>query len=74
MTLLQPSRVALPLPPYIRWSKAAERTRMNGRVTVPSSKNRKRLEVPTYYYDAIRQIAEAEDRTMAERTERVDLL
>jgi hypothetical protein len=33
-------------------------------VIVPSSKNRKRLEVPTYYYDAIKKIAEAEDRTI----------
>jgi ATP-dependent Clp protease ATP-binding subunit ClpC len=31
---------------------------------MPSSKNRKRLEVPTYYYDAIKKIAETEDRTM----------
>jgi ATP-dependent Clp protease ATP-binding subunit ClpC len=31
---------------------------------MPSSKNRKRLEVPTFYYDAIKKIAETEDRTL----------
>src|SRR5689334_20605592 len=34
-------------------------------IVMPSSKNRKRLEIPTYYYDAIKKIAETEDRTMA---------
>jgi ATP-dependent Clp protease ATP-binding subunit ClpC len=34
-------------------------------VTMPSSKNRKRLEVPTYYHDALKNIADAEDRTVA---------
>jgi ATP-dependent Clp protease ATP-binding subunit ClpC len=33
-------------------------------VAMPSSKNRRRLEVPNYYYDAIKKIAETEDRTM----------
>jgi hypothetical protein len=32
---------------------------------MPSSKDRKRLEVPTYLYDPIKNIATAEDRTMA---------
>ena len=31
---------------------------------MPSSKNRRRLEVPTYYYDALQRIAIAEDRTV----------
>ena len=34
-------------------------------VTMPSSKNRKRLEVPTYLYDPIKKISAAEDRTVA---------
>lgn len=32
---------------------------------MPSSKDRKRLEVPTYLYDPIKKIATAEDRTVA---------
>jgi ATP-dependent Clp protease ATP-binding subunit ClpC len=32
---------------------------------MPSSRNRRRLEVPTYFYDALKQIAAAEDRTVA---------
>jgi ATP-dependent Clp protease ATP-binding subunit ClpA len=32
---------------------------------MPSSPNRKRLEVPTYYFDALKRIADAEERTMA---------
>jgi ATP-dependent Clp protease ATP-binding subunit ClpA len=32
---------------------------------VPSSRNRKRLEVPTYYHDALKRIADAEGRTVA---------
>jgi ATP-dependent Clp protease ATP-binding subunit ClpC len=31
---------------------------------MPSSANRRRLEVPTYYFDALKRIADAEDRTM----------
>src|SRR5438105_4567863 len=31
---------------------------------MPSSKDRKRLEVPTYLYDPIKTIAKAEDRTV----------
>jgi ATP-dependent Clp protease ATP-binding subunit ClpC len=34
-------------------------------VTMPSSKDRKRLEVPTYLYDPIKKISMAEDRTVA---------
>jgi ATP-dependent Clp protease ATP-binding subunit ClpC len=34
-------------------------------VVMPSSPNRKRLEVPTYYYDALKRIADAEERTVA---------
>jgi ATP-dependent Clp protease ATP-binding subunit ClpC len=34
-------------------------------VAMPSSPNRKRLEVPTYYHDALKRIADAEDRTVA---------
>ena len=32
---------------------------------MPSSKDRKRLEVPTYFYDSIKKISTAEDRTVA---------
>src|SRR5688572_27520052 len=32
---------------------------------MPSSPNRKRLEVPTYYHDALKRIADAEERTVA---------
>ncbi|HVG96207.1 MAG TPA: Clp protease N-terminal domain-containing protein [Chloroflexota bacterium] len=34
-------------------------------IVMPSSPNRKRLEVPTYYFDALKRIADAEDRTVA---------
>ena len=32
---------------------------------MPSSPNRKRLEVPTYYHDALKRIADAEERTVS---------
>ena len=31
---------------------------------MPSSPNRKRLEVPTYFHDALKRIADAEERTV----------
>jgi len=32
---------------------------------MPSSKDRRRIEVPTYFYDRLKQIADSEDRTIA---------
>ena len=32
---------------------------------MPSSPNRKRLEVPTYFHDALKRIADAEERTVS---------